>query len=354
MKKNNEAKNLVISSNDLIHAKYNFTLWQKRIFMYFISKIEKDATEFQMQKADIADIINFFECDDSKAVYDIILEVPRQLYQASIQVFYTVDGYKRSAEVRIITKYTKPEDKIEKNAYIEFHFNDDLKPHLLELKRKFAQYDLINIIHLQSIHSIRLFEILKSHEYKQEVTLTIEYLKELLEITDRYSVYNDFKRYVIERAKKDLLLSCDIYFLYEEIKKRRRVTSLRFLIFKNEKNIKKVKLSDEQPISVAEPQPIIPKTLPVPKEETKKAKKPEKKQTTKPEITTENNNNETLYTEFEPDVVKGFGVTPFVLVNLIQNYDADLIRKQNRITKRNLGASPTKKIAGFFVENVKT
>ena len=70
--------------------------------------------------------------------------------------------------------------------------------------------------------------------------------------------------------------------------------------------------------------------------------------------TAEINLTEALYNEFEADVVKGFGVTPFVLVQLLQNYDAELIRKQIRITKRKRGASPTSNIAGFFVEAVKT
>jgi hypothetical protein len=41
-------------------------------------------------------------------------------------------------------------------------------------------------------------------------------------------------------------------------------------------------------------------------------------------------------------------------LNLIQNYDAELIRKQIRITKRKRGASPSTNIAGFFVEAVKS
>jgi plasmid replication initiation protein len=228
------ANALVVTSNDLVLAKYNFSLWQKRIFNYFVSQIDKDATDFTLQRIYISDLIHFFDAGDGREVYEIIANVPKQLYNSSIKVPYiSEEGFHRYGEMRIITRYTKPEDREAGNAYIEFKFNDDLKPHLLELKRRFLRYDLQNIVGLQSVHSVRMFEILKSYEYLGEVSFEVEFLKTVLELGDKYKLYADFRRYVIDKAREDLTKYCDIYFDYQEIKKSRKVNEIIFTIRKN-------------------------------------------------------------------------------------------------------------------------
>ena len=228
------SSSLVVTSNDLVLAKYNFSLWQKRVFNYFVGQIDKDAREFKMQRVYISDLIRFFNSGDGKEVYDIITNIPKQLYNLSLKIPYiSEEGHQRYGEMRIITGYTKPEDREKDNAYIEFKFNDDLKPHLLELKRRFSKYDLHNIVGLQSTHSIRMFEILKSYEYQGEVRLEVEYLKTVLELGDKYKLYADFRRYVIDRSKEDLEKYCDISFDYKEIKKSRKVDEILFTIKRN-------------------------------------------------------------------------------------------------------------------------
>jgi Initiator Replication protein len=233
-KKSIESTDLVVTSNDLVLAKYNFSLWQKRIFNYFVSQIDKDATDFTLQRIYISDLIHFFDAGDGREVYEIIANVPKQLYNSSIKVPYiSEEGHHRYGEMRIITRYTKPEDRELGNAYIEFKFNDDLKPHLLELKRRFLRYDMQNIVGLQSVHSVRMFEILKSYEYLGEVNFEVEFLKTVLELGDKYKLYADFRRYVIDKAREDLHKYCDIFFDYHEIKKSRKVNEVVFTIRKN-------------------------------------------------------------------------------------------------------------------------
>ena len=236
-KKSSESTALVVTSNDLVLAKYNFSLWQKRIFNYFVSKIDKDATDFTLQRIYISDLIHFFDAGDGREVYDIIASVPKQLYNSSIKVPYiSAEGHHRYGEMRIITRYTKPEDRELGNAYIEFKFNDDLKPHLLELKKRFLRYDMQNIVGLQSVHSVRMYEILKSYEYLGQVSFDVEFLKTVLELVDKYKLYSDFRRSVIDKAREDLLKYCDICFDYKEIKKGRKINEVVFTIKKNKLN----------------------------------------------------------------------------------------------------------------------
>ncbi len=227
-------KTLVVSSNNLVEAKYDFTLWQKRIFVYMVSQINVFDQDFKLQKFFIKDLMKFFGVK-SKDDYATIRRVPEELYQASMKTPYkTPEGFKRWKEIRIISQFTRPEDREEENSYIELKFNDDLKPHLVQLKELFAQYDIRNIIGLRSVYSFRMYEILKSRNHPRgEKEITVEELKEILDVERKYKLYGDFKRKVLLQAQNDLNECCDITFTFVEKKHGKKVASLVFNILAN-------------------------------------------------------------------------------------------------------------------------
>ena len=229
-----DSKKLVVSSNNLIHAKYSFTLWQKRIFAYMVSEINSfDDREFPLQKMYIRDLMNFFKVKN-KDDYNVIERVPEQMYAMSMRLPYRTDkGHKRWGEVRILSKYTRPEDKIDGNAYIELKFNDDLKPHLLELKRLFSQYDIQNIIHLRSVYSFKMYELIKANQYLSKWEVDLPDLKEMLDVEEKYRNYGSFKLRILNAAQIDLTEYCDVTFSYIEKTVGKRVDRLIFYIRKN-------------------------------------------------------------------------------------------------------------------------
>lgn len=321
-------RDLIVSSNELIHAKYHFSLWQKRVFMYFVSQIGKEASDFGLQKVYIADLVRFFESDQNGTVADIIENVPRQLYETSIQVpSRDAEGHERFGEVRLVTKYTKPQDKHPGNAYIELKFNEDLKPHLLDLKKQFSKYELRYIIHLQSAHAIRIYEILKSHQYQKTIDLDVDYLKVILEVAEKYKLYGDFKRKIIDKAQADLAQFCDIAFSYQEIKSGKKVVTLRFSIFEN-------KPGERNKAAPAKNQARSVVSAPPPADGEKEAER------------------DALFMEMQATVIGEWGVSPSRLLDLMRAYEPDIVRQAFRITKRRAAAGALTNRAGFFVEAV--
>lgn len=318
MSENAPKKGLIVSSNELIHAKYHFSLWQKRVFMYFVSQIGKEASDFGLQKVYIADLVRFFESDQNGTVADIIENVPRQLYETSIQVpSRDAEDNERFGEVRLITKYTKPQDKRPGNAYIELKFNEDLKPHLLDLKKQFSKYELRYIIHLQSAHAIRIYEILKSHQYQKTIDLDVDYLKVILEVAEKYKLYGDFKRKIIDKAQADLAQFCDIAFTYQEIKSGKKVVTLRFTIFENKPG--------ENPKTAPRPTPPRP-------EKSADAER------------------DALFVEVQAVAVGEWGLSPSRLLDLIRTHEPEAVRQAFRVTKRRSATAAVANKAGFFVE----
>ncbi len=314
-------RDLIVTSNELIHAKYHFSLWQKRVFMYFVSQIGKDVSEFGLQKVYISDLVRFFESEQNGTVADIIENVPRQLYETSIQVpSRDAEGNERFGEVRLVTKYTKPQDKNPGNAYIELKFNEDLRPHLLDLKKQFSKYELRYIVHLQSAHAIRIYEILKSHQYQGTIDLDVDYLKVILEVSEKYKLYGDFKRKIIDKAQGDLAQFCDIGFSYTELKAGKKVVTLRFAIFENRPGAQQFPDGGDPTESPATPE--------------------------------RDAQRDALIAEIQPVAVDEWGISPNRLIDLIDTHGAETVRKAFRVTARRATAGGLANRAGFFVEAI--
>ncbi len=340
---------LVVSSNDLVHAKYDLTLWQKRVFIYALSQLDKNDTDFKPVKMQINDIIRFFKSTGGAKAYNSIIGAPKSLDKTIEIPYMTEQGGLRYGYVRLLQKYTLPSDNKEDNQYIEIRFNDDLKPHLLELKEKFLRYDIDNVIELQSTYSFRMFEILKSHEYKKSIELDVDYLREILEVVTIYKAYKDFKKRVIDKAQEDLIKFCDISFTYEEKKgvKGKKIESLLFHIHKNrpthrendkfnDSNKKSVNIELAEIIS--DEKTLFPTGIITPTEVIEGV---------------ESNTQEQLIVEFLPIVVSQFGVSYKMFMSLIEQHTEADIRRAVSVTQKAIQTGKIEYSAGFFVEAVR-
>jgi plasmid replication initiation protein len=118
-------------------------------------------------------------------------------------------------------------------GYVDVTFDPKLKPFFLHLKEKFTTYKLNNVTQLRSAYSIRIYELLKQYQGIGKRTITIEALRNMLGIElKEYERYNDFKRYVLQVAHKEINEKTDILFEYREIKLSRKVNELEFTITK--------------------------------------------------------------------------------------------------------------------------
>ena len=115
---------------------------------------------------------------------------------------------------------------------ITFEVNKNIKPYLLDLTNNFTQYYFENIAKLKSSFSIRMYELLKQYESVGSRRVSIQYLKDFLSIeSSKFKKYNDFKRFVILVAQKELEEKTDIYFSFDEVKQGRKIIEIVFTIY---------------------------------------------------------------------------------------------------------------------------
>lgn len=226
-------KSLVTKSNNLVEARYHFSIWETRVFTKLVSLIQPADKDLHNYRLHIKDLVQFFGLNDKDA-YAKIKEVPENLLKKVVTIPYTnKEGEVRFLKTGLIAQATIPEKR---EGYIELAFHPTLKPYLLELQQTFLSYDIRNVLKISSVYSIRIYELLKQYEAIGIREFDLVELKQILGISEKYKLYGHFKDRIISKAQKDLNEYTDILFDFKEKKKGRKVIGLIFSIYPNKKN----------------------------------------------------------------------------------------------------------------------
>ena len=119
-----------------------------------------------------------------------------------------------------------------KSGIAHIRLDEDLVPYLFDLKEKFTQYQLYNVLGMKSSFSVRLYELLKSYEIRKTKTFDLDDLKHILMVEDvkSYKDFSLFRKKVLEQAQKEINELTDINIEFEPIHKGRKVVKVMFRI----------------------------------------------------------------------------------------------------------------------------
>jgi len=218
---------LVTKSNYFImNSSYDLSLEEQKLILTLASMVQPTDEEFKPYNFRIADFMELLGVD-TKTKYTEIPKITKELMK---KVFEIHEGNKL-----IQTAWISGAIYEKGSGMVTLKFNPDLKPYMLQLKEKFTQYQLANVLAMKSKYSPRIYEILKCNEFKKQGYIEIEVgeLRKLLKAENIYPLYADFKRFILLQAQKELKKLTDIDFSFEEIKTGRKVTSIRFHIKAN-------------------------------------------------------------------------------------------------------------------------
>jgi plasmid replication initiation protein len=346
-KKTKSTKNrgiaLVKKSNQLIEARYNFTVWEMRFFLSVIAQIHRDDDDFKVYRVWFRDIVKTFGLNKNHNSYDLLRDGANKLMDKSFYVRYEDSGSQRESRYHILRKIDystlgKEEGRVESQEFIDITIEQEMKPFLLQLQRNFTTYDLRNIVKL-GVYPIRIYELLKQYETFGKRTLGYEELKTMLEL-EHYSAFGTFYQRIITPAIEEINKNTDLYvYEVDKIKEGKKVVALEFLFRrKNEEElatISRTKMTAKMKENVnrvpqyfdAENATIINET---PKFDA--------------------NEKDHLFTLLYPKVVESLGVTPMVFADLIKSYSEEQFNQAIRITNRaKIDGQIKTNVSGFFI-----
>ena len=204
----------------MVFARYSLTPTELRIFVLLLSMIKKSDTQFKTYQIPV----DFFYEPGRGSGYQAIIEAQTRLASRVIE-FY--DKEKRRWISRPLMgecSYTSGE------AYVQCAFNTYMVPYLLQLKGNFTLSKRNHLEPLSSqYYAFRIYQILRSKIKYGGCTLTIETLRHLFHLENKYSQWTDFKKRVLDVAQ-ERLRETDIQFEYAANRVGRSVKTVDFII----------------------------------------------------------------------------------------------------------------------------
>lgn len=218
---------ILMKNNYLIKAKYDLSLIQSRVFIVMLYKLQKDNNgemSCTIQRNELKQIINKKSSHSIKGMTEVLNDLMKQtIYFKEI---------KPNSKHCIWGKY---------NLINGFEYDDEFdsfkivcSTRVYELLTNYLEigYTPINLtifLSLKSCYAQRMYDLLRLWSgTKRKITYSVQELKELLMVQDKYKSYTDFQRNVITPAVKNLNNTGMFEITYTTKKTGRTVTDIIF------------------------------------------------------------------------------------------------------------------------------
>jgi len=238
----------LLQSHVLSTAQYQFSIYEKRILYFIIYNLQPllKGQKLQGQLQINQDLFGNYEITMPIAV---ILQGENDKNHAQVKkALYDLENkrmvYEDDKEWEILRVIQMP--KILKyESIITFTLQPKIYEVFLNFAKGFNKYRFQIAMNLKSIYAMRIYELIGGQQ--KQITYSIDKLKEMFKVQDKYERSYNFIRRVIDVAQKELNKNGDVSFEYTTNKTGRKITSITFhpiIIHENvDEELKRKKLS---------------------------------------------------------------------------------------------------------------
>jgi len=219
----------IIQSYILTTAKYDFSAYEKRILYRLIElnqyiiegrKISDgckiDTTLFGNKEYTIP--IKLFLKDEKDDNYKEVKKALNRLKNKELT--YEDNNIWASLTIIALPKIVKYSDTV------TFTVDSMIQNALLDFSKGYRKYELTTAMQFESVYAMRFYELMSNQ--KSPITYNIDNLKEMFQIQNKYERVNDFKKYVLDIAIRELDKCSPYTFTYKMNKTGRSFTSVTF------------------------------------------------------------------------------------------------------------------------------
>lgn len=214
--------------NDLLRGQQSFSLIQKRIFALAIKQITRDDDKLKMYTVDIQDLVDE---GASRDIFNRIEEEKKNLMNKQVHKKESVIG-SDNPEITSWNMITKANHH-PGDGTLSIQIHDEIKDMLLQLKEQgnFTPIPVTEMMACRSSYGQRIYELLYSQRWKGgRWEVSVKELRFILNLEDKYQNFSGLRRYVLEKAQKDLKKHTNMRFDFETESrgKGRKITHIIF------------------------------------------------------------------------------------------------------------------------------
>ena len=242
-------KRKIVEHNDLITSVAKMDKVPLKIFELAVSLIDTDNppknNTIYLSKTEL---FSFFKVDDSNK-HSRFKEAIMTLHQQSVFEIREMNVHKNKFEYRVIS----PLEETTWNDYndiISMTFTKSIMPYLIELKTKFTQYALSDLVDLNSKYSIILYKLLSMNynqyehysnkggrraeqvEAYRNPSITVKELRVITDTVNDYERFQSLETWILKKPLEEINAHTSFNVTYDKIKKGRSIDSIVFHIEK--------------------------------------------------------------------------------------------------------------------------
>ncbi len=209
---------LIVLRNPVAKARFHLSVYQTKFLLEVLSHL-KSKPEARILSFDIRQFNRSLNIDNNDIKY-YVNEVRKMVrHVVSIPLEDRKEGGIRLKEVALIAGIDTDIDGRGEGS-IKVEVADMIKPYFLEIANgQFFSFNKYNSRVLKGRYSINLYMLLKSYQRFRTFQINYEELRDILEIKlEEYRPFKEFKRWVLEKSRKEMLEKNDIYFDYDVIR----------------------------------------------------------------------------------------------------------------------------------------
>lgn len=222
------SQHLIVIQNRLLHAISDLTLYERRLILFLSPIVRKQIEENPKNR-----IFNVYAKDFAKeyglkgnSVYSELEKIADNIVQKAFFFWYQTENGKAKKGVSWVSEC----DYIEYEGKVKIKLDDTVIEMLTVFDKAtgnyWTQYQKEWITKLGAYGTVMLEMVLSSFESKGYYT--IEHLREKFDCVESYHSFSDFKRYVIDKAIKEIHKYTPIRIDYEQDKAGRSIKGLTF------------------------------------------------------------------------------------------------------------------------------
>lgn len=217
----------VYKSNYLVEACYRLNLEEQRLMIACIAQIDSrpenytDQPIIKVNATDYADIYNL----NMKNAYTQLKAATDSIYERDIKIKNDATG--TLTRVRWVSSVQYQKNK----GCVTLSFSPEIKKYLFALTQRFTSYRLVDVASLKSSYSIRIYELLMQHKSMKKTgrLISLDDFRKMLDIENKYAMFADLKKRVLEPSVKELNKSTDLSVSYNTIKDGRKIVAIEFV-----------------------------------------------------------------------------------------------------------------------------
>ena len=233
-------KQLVTKDNSLIGASYSLSVVEQRLIFLAIIEAREQKTLIEaggLLRIYAQSYAKQFDVEKHTS-YEAMKRAVEGLYEAGF-AYSKLD--ERSGKIgHYKSRWVDKIGYIDDLGCVELVFASDVIPLITRLEARYTEYELKQVVGLQSEYAIRLYElIIQWRSVGKTNPISLTELREKLGLVDEYKRIEAFKRRVLDLAVKQINEHTDITVEYEQHKNGRVITGFTFR-FKVKKDKKKI------------------------------------------------------------------------------------------------------------------